>query len=232
MNDQLRELLTEAIRDANLRSTDIPAIDLYLDQIMSLLADAQKQGAAHFAERQLTKTMINNYSKDDLIMPVKGKKYTKEHIVQMLLIYSLKNTLSMVEIKRILSDVYEKEVSLPESYDAFIETKADDRELCLAAVDTVISRHDYDMDSDADYFKALLEICALSDYFRCMAQAMLLSRYPEPIDKVQQEKDEKQHKKDEKQQKKSAAKQQKKAAKEAAQPSTENAASKAEDGTV
>ena len=41
MNEQLRELLTEAVRDANLRSTDIPAIDLYLDQIMSLFANAQ-----------------------------------------------------------------------------------------------------------------------------------------------------------------------------------------------
>lgn len=216
MNEQLHALLSEAIRDANLRSTDIPAIDLYLDQIMSLLSDAQKAGAAHFAERQLTKTMINNYSKDGLIMPVKGKKYTKEHIVQMLLIYSLKNTLSMVEIKRILSDVYKKDISLPESYDDFIATKEDDRELCLAAVDAVVSRHDYDMDDDADYFKALLEICAMSDYFRCMAQAMLTARYPEPIDKVQLEKEEKQQKKDEKQQKKSAAKQQKKAAKEAA----------------
>lgn len=229
MNDQLRELLAEAVRDANLRSTDIPAIDLYLDQIMSLFADAQSKGAEHFAERQLTKTMINNYSKDGLIMPVKGKKYTREHIVQMLLIYSLKNTLSMVEIKRVLSDVYEKEVSLPDSYDGFIDTKADDRELCLAALDTVISRHDYDMDNDADYFKVLLEVCAMSDYFRCMAQAMLLSRYPEPIGKAQQGRDEKQQKKDEKQQKKSVAKQQKKAAKETAHAAD---ASAAEDGAV
>lgn len=217
MNDQLRELLAEAIRDSDLRSTDIPAIDLYLDQIMSLLTDAQSKGAAHFAERQLTKTMINNYSKDGLIMPVKGKKYTREHIVQMLLIYSLKNTLSMGEIKRILSDVYEKDIPLADSYDAFIDTKADDRALSLAAAETVVSRCGYDMDNDADYFKALLEICTLSDYFRCMAQAMLLSRYPELPDKAQQEKDEKQQKKNEKQQKKSAAKQQKKASKEAAQ---------------
>jgi hypothetical protein len=209
MNDELKTLLQEAVRDANLHSSEIPAIDLYLDQILSLAANAQKEGAEHFADRQLTKTMINNYSKDGLIMPVKGKKYTREHIIQMLLVYSLKNTLSMTEIRRILCDVYDKQVPLVACYDAFIEGKPDDRALALDAVEEVISRHGYDMARDEDYFKALLELCALSDYFRCMAQAMLAARYPDPEERLQQEKEEKQ-------QQKSAAKAQRKAAKEAA----------------
>jgi hypothetical protein len=212
MNDQLRALLSEAIRDASLYSGDIPAIDLYLDQIISLVADAQSRGAAHFAERQLTKTMINNYSKDGLIMPVKGKKYTKEQIVQMLLVYSLKNTLSMTEIKRVLVDLYDKQVPLVDCYDDYLATKAEDRELCLSAVDAVVSRTDtgeIDMDKDEDYFRVLMELCRLSDYFRCMAQAMIVARYPDLEAREQQEKDEKQ-------QQKAEAKAQKRAAKEAA----------------
>lgn len=212
MNDQLRALLSEAIRDASLYSGDIPAIDLYLDQIISLVADAQSRGAAHFAERQLTKTMINNYSKDGLIMPVKGKKYTKEQIVQMLLVYSLKNTLSMTEIKRVLVDLYDKQVPLVDCYDDYLATKIEDRELCLSAVDAVVSRTDMgeiDMDKDEDYFRVLMELCRLSDYFRCMAQAMIMARYPDLEAREQQEKDEKQ-------QQKAEAKAQKRAAKEAA----------------
>jgi hypothetical protein len=212
MNDQLRALLSEAIRDASLYSGDIPAIDLYLDQIISLVADAQSRGAAHFAERQLTKTMINNYSKDGLIMPVKGKKYTKEQIVQMLLVYSLKNTLSMTEIKRVLVDLYDKQVPLVDCYDDYLATKLEDRELCLSAVDAVVSRTDMgeiDMDKDEDYFRVLMELCRLSDYFRCMAQAMIVARYPDLEAREQQEKDEKQ-------QQKAEAKAQKRAAKEAA----------------
>ena len=211
MNDQLRALLSEAIRDASLYSGDIPAIDLYLDQIISLVADAQSRGAAHFAERQLTKTMINNYSKDGLIMPVKGKKYTKEQIVQMLLVYSLKNTLSMTEIKRVLVDLYDKQVPLVDCYDDYLATKIEDRELCLSAVDAVVSRTDMgeiDMDKDEDYFRVLMELCRLSDYFRCMAQAMIVARYPDLEAREQQEKDEKQ-------QQKAEAKAQKRAAKEA-----------------
>lgn len=213
MNDSLRALLAEAVRDTDLPSKEIPSIDLYLDQILNLFAGAQQQGAAHFSERQLTKTMINNYSKDGLIMPVKGRKYNKEHIVQMLLVYTMKNTLSMTEIKRVLNDLYEKKLPLPENYDQFLDAKADDRSLCIDALDAIIAQHGYDMDTDEGYFKALLEVCTLSDYFRCMAQAMLIDRYPDPEEKPVAEKDAKATKAQKKAAK--AAKAQKKAAKQA-----------------
>ncbi len=213
MNDSLRALLAEAVRDTDLPGREIPSIDLYLDQILNLFAGAQQQGAAHFSERQLTKTMINNYSKDGLIMPVKGRKYNKEHIVQMLLVYTMKNTLSMTEIKRVLNDLYEKKLPLPENYDQFLDAKADDRSLCIDALDAIIAQHGYDMDTDEGYFKALLEVCTLSDYFRCMAQAMLIDRYPDPEEKTVSEKDAKATKAQKKAAK--AAKAQKKAAKQA-----------------
>ena len=50
--------------------------------------------------------MINNYAKDRVISPVKGKKYTKEQIIQILFVYTLKGTLSIGEIKRILDGAY------------------------------------------------------------------------------------------------------------------------------
>ena len=89
---QLTQLIREAVRDADLRPEDIPSIDLYLDQITCLMSEKLKEGSERFYDRVLTKTMINNYSKDGLISPVKGKKYSKEQFLQMLLVYELKNT--------------------------------------------------------------------------------------------------------------------------------------------
>ena len=170
---ELDRIVQEAIHDADLSSGEIPAIDLYVDQIINLVAEKQKEGSERFHDRLLTKTMINNYSKDGLIMPVKGKKYTREHIIQMLLVYSLKNTLSMTEIRRILCDVYDKQVPLVACYDAFIEGKPDDRALALDAVEEVISRHGYDMERDEDYFKALLELETLNKTFNSLISFFL-----------------------------------------------------------
>ena len=100
-------ILSAAVADADLGSREIPNIDLYLDQILTLAADRLAQNQR--GDKLLTKTMINNYTKDGLIKPVKGKKYDREHIVQMLLVYSLKQTLSIGEIKRAMDGVYATE---------------------------------------------------------------------------------------------------------------------------
>ena len=89
-HNELSEMVTAALTKKALHSSDIPAIDLYLDQILTLVADKAESGAKG---SYLTKTMINNYSKDGLLKPLKGKKYTKEHIVQIMIIYYMKGIL-------------------------------------------------------------------------------------------------------------------------------------------
>ncbi|MBF9672487.1 DUF1836 domain-containing protein, partial [Streptococcus pseudopneumoniae] len=86
----------------DITSNDIPSIDLYMDQIISLIDNKLSANKRFESDKILTKTMINNYSKEGLIKPVKGKKYTKEQILQMIIIYSMKNKLTIQEIKRIL----------------------------------------------------------------------------------------------------------------------------------
>ena len=61
-NKEFEKLLTDALNDAELKSSDIPSIDLYVDQIINLHAEKLKEGSERFFDRQLTKTMINNYA--------------------------------------------------------------------------------------------------------------------------------------------------------------------------
>ena len=63
---RMEELIRDAVNDADLRPEEIPAIDLYLDQIISLVAEKRREGSPRFYDRELTKTMINNYSKDGI----------------------------------------------------------------------------------------------------------------------------------------------------------------------
>ena len=65
--EELYEIVKDAVNDAELRSGDIPAIDLYVDQILNLVAEKLKGGSERYHDRQLTKTMINNYTKNDLL---------------------------------------------------------------------------------------------------------------------------------------------------------------------
>ncbi|WP_249029957.1 DUF1836 domain-containing protein [Tannockella kyphosi] len=102
---------------------EIPDIPLYMDQIIHLLDDKLQNHKQSPDDKILTKTMINNYSKEDLIDRVKGKTYTKHQIVQMLLVYYLKNGLSIQEIKQLLLPLYDDQEHLMELYQQFIENR-------------------------------------------------------------------------------------------------------------
>ena len=193
---ELDALIAEAVNDVELRPEEIPAIDLYLDQITSLVAEKQKQGSARFEERALTKTMINNYSKDGLLTPIKGKKYSKEHILQMLLVYELKNTLSIGEIKRVLQSIY----SLPDYSPALLERiyvryiglKAGERRQIKELVTLFMEQNDLSCDREEDLAALILSLSAMSSYLNTVVQLLIEKNCPDPdAERIAQEREKK-----------------------------------------
>lgn len=211
---QIEALVKEAVRDADLHAAQIPAIDLYVDQITSLTSDKLKEGAERFHDRVLTKTMINNYSKDGLISPIKGKKYSKDQILQMLLVYSLKNTLSIGEIKRILQNIYTLPSydgkMLEDTYERFLSIKENERGEVWEMLQEFIKKNELDIADDADFFTMILGLASISAYIKNVVQVLLEARYPDlnaEKERVEQEKkDETKRRKEEKKEEKKAAK--------------------------
>ena len=195
MDKQLmQQVIEEVLRDADLRSQDIPAIDLYLDQILSLVADNRATASSYYQDKPLTKTMVNNYSKDGLIKPVKGKKYAKEHIVQMLLVYALKSSMSIGEIKRMLTGVDDSENftdgDLIACYDRYLDQKEDVRDMSRDVVERLLREQSLAIEDDRDFLVFLLSLIALSSYTNGIARALIAARYPDPevLEKERKEK--------------------------------------------
>ncbi|MEQ2525920.1 DUF1836 domain-containing protein [Robertmurraya yapensis] len=97
------EKLEKFIESLNLQNQisliDVPEIDLYMDQVIQLFENKFKDSIRNDDEKILTKTMINNYAKSKLFFPIKNKKYSKEHLLLISLIYQLKGALSIHDIK-------------------------------------------------------------------------------------------------------------------------------------
>lgn len=110
---------------------DIPEIDLYMDQVVQLFEGKLSSLKRTEDDKILTKTMVNNYAKGKLLLPIKNKKYTKEHIILMSLIYNLKGALSISDIKLSLNkiiDSFSEDDSYPlrELYSAFLDESEND----------------------------------------------------------------------------------------------------------
>lgn len=101
----MNDLLLEIRNYDRVKSSDIPNIDLYMDQVTTFMDDHLGLFKRYGEDKVLTKTMINNYSKYDLLPPTTRKKYTNEHIIYMLFIYYLKPILSITDIKELLTPI-------------------------------------------------------------------------------------------------------------------------------
>ena len=87
---------------------DVPNIDLYMDQVTTFMDEHLSDVKRYEDDKILTKTMINNYTKNDLLPPPVKKKYSKEHIHVLTFIYYLKNILSISDIQKLLNPLTDK----------------------------------------------------------------------------------------------------------------------------
>ena len=79
-NDILNSILESLSRIDYIHPEDIPNIDLYMDQVTTFM-DTQLSSTKRYADDKiLTKTMINNYAKNNLLPPPVKKKYSKNHL--------------------------------------------------------------------------------------------------------------------------------------------------------
>lgn len=104
-----RELIASIIEKLDyIKPENIPNIDLYMDQVTTFMDSNLKESKRYDANKILTKTMINNYAKNDLLPPPLKKKYSREHILVLIFIYYLKNILSISDIQTLLSPLTSK----------------------------------------------------------------------------------------------------------------------------
>ena len=108
MKKFLSDILADLKRIDYVRPEDIPNIDLYMDQITTFMDSQLAESKRRDQDKILTKTMINNYTKNDLLPPPVKKKYTKEHVLTLIFIYYLKSILSISDIQSILGPITDR----------------------------------------------------------------------------------------------------------------------------
>lgn len=123
--ENLPEIIESLGLENQLTLEEIPVIDLYMDQVIQLFENKFTNVKRNEEEKVLTKTMINNYAKGKLLFPIKNKKYSKDHLILISLIYQLKGALSINDIKTTLKVVNEKAAkgtfNLDQFYNSYLQ---------------------------------------------------------------------------------------------------------------
>ena len=84
--ERLQDMLDCLGALSHVKSREIPGIDLYMDQVTTFMDEHLKDTRRHPEDKVLTKTMINNYAKNNLLPPPVKKKYSKDHMLMLIFI--------------------------------------------------------------------------------------------------------------------------------------------------
>ncbi len=127
-DDLLNSIMASLDRTRQVNVEEIPNIDLYMDQLLTFMEESLRRSSRHpGADKILTKTMINNYAKNDLLPPPIKKKYSKDHIILLMFIYYYKNILSFSDIQTLFEPLYKRfgdknaEIKLKDIYTTIYE---------------------------------------------------------------------------------------------------------------
>ncbi len=106
--DMIKAILDSLRHMEYIKSSEIPNIDLYMDQVTTFMDSHLGAGRRHKEDKVLTKTMINNYTKNHLLPPPTKKKYSREHLLILIFIYYFKGLLSFQDIQTILTPLTQR----------------------------------------------------------------------------------------------------------------------------
>lgn len=85
------------------RWNELPDIDLYLDQVVNYLERYLAICTIDQNEKIITKTMINNYVKQEIMPAPEKKKYNRTQIAYLFVICILKQVYSINDISKLIS---------------------------------------------------------------------------------------------------------------------------------
>lgn len=153
---------------------EIPNIDLYMDQVTTFMDEHLAACRRTDDDKILTKTMINNYTKNDFLPPPVKKKYSKEHMYLLIFLYYFKNVLSINDIQKIFKPLTEmfysnksEHVSMEEIYRAIfrmerIQTDNLTKDILRRYKASQNLFPEVTDEADADFLSRFAVICLLS----------------------------------------------------------------------
>ncbi|MBT2697386.1 DUF1836 domain-containing protein [Bacillus sp. ISL-40] len=195
--ENINQIIENLGLDTNLNLNEIPKIDLYMDQVIQLFENKFNESKRNEEEKVLTKTMINNYAKGKLIFPIHNKKYSREHLILMSLIYQLKGALSINDIKVTLDGVNKKiiqdEIDLDSFYTSYLNLNGQNVEDFKEDIEKRVTEVKEEIEEAHNetslYLEQVLMISSLvhmSNLYRKVAEKL--------VDDITVEKEEKRHK--------------------------------------
>jgi Domain of unknown function (DUF1836). len=134
INEILNKWLEELDKFSYKDYKDLPDIDLYMDQVVTFLDKQLSIFQTSTLDKQITSSMINNYVKGEVVSAPISKKYNREHLALIEEVCTLKQVLTIAEVKQIIDERYRREgIQKDEVFNTFKDLVTDKNKEAIAS---------------------------------------------------------------------------------------------------
>lgn len=178
MYDDILKLVDEITNYIEIKDYEIPDIDLYMDQVTSFMDNKLSSFKRNDDDLILSKTMINNYAKDKVIPPPNKKKYSKKHMMILIWVYHLKQTLSINDIGKLMNFIGKEEdnINYTEMYNNFLAIQKKSSNNLKENFDGMlqsIESTNSNFDDDEKLFLLVLELISSANIQKRLAEKII-----------------------------------------------------------
>lgn len=153
--------------------SDFPTLELYMDQVTVLINRyLEAFESDRNSDSAVTPAMINNYVKMKIIPPPVKKRYTRIHLAYLVMVCTLKQTLSMEMIRRLLpTDLGEDEVR--QTYQTFVSNQKKTARVLFELLDKTVL-FELAEKQEGDIRDLVLHSAVFSNLSRSLTRRLLL----------------------------------------------------------
>jgi hypothetical protein len=192
--EYVKKTVDDLINGQQAKADDFPEFELYMDQAITFMNKKLSAFKKDDKDMILTKTMVNNYTKHKMLPNPVNKKYTKDHLILLTMIYHLKKSFQMDDIEKLMKPLidnynseFDDKIDFMNIYSGVLEVSAADRQNMLAQtkkdIENIKSHLNQTEAADDDMlevFMLIMDLAMKANVQRMLAEKLLDEYFVKP----------------------------------------------------
>jgi hypothetical protein len=171
-----------------------PDLDIYMDQAAAFMNEELNIYKKKKNDQVITKTMIGNYVKHKMLPRPENKKYTRDHMVLLTIIYYLKGSFQMGEIEKLMKPLisnynseFDDKINLMSIYEGLstlqeteLQSLLSDTKEDIKTIKHHLSEAELSDDDMVELFMLIVNLAIKADAQKYLAQKLLQEYFMSP----------------------------------------------------
>jgi DNA-binding transcriptional MerR regulator len=189
-----KKIIDDYLNGSQIGIEEYPDFELYVDQASTFMNQKLAAYKRNEKDQVITNTMIKNYTKHKMMPGSTNRKYSKEHLIFLSMIFYLKRNFQMDEIEKVMKPLienfnsdFDEKIDFLTIYQGILDCQKKERELFqgkikseIESIKNSLNRSDLSDDDMLEVFMLITSLSMKADAQRFVAEKLLDEYFVKP----------------------------------------------------